>query len=286
MGFFTSKDKVKEPSSTPHTDRARTRLHQKSRSLFGPPNVYAPVAHSPQPQPRPAPEAVGHGGRRGFGYHHYNASSPQIGRTAGYLTAPPDRPHPDRGHICGPVVVNQHYYLNAEPPLPPRPGNLAHQPYSYPYVAGPAKFSESMQNLSRNAAAVPSCDDGLSAWYGYSTNLLTSTVTAFDEVSARLNHVLTLIDVEHLKGHEMDLFACRQPTLGSGYHGAWGGAEDATVRANGGDRDRHRGRSSDKNKGKESTTDLANSVVQGNYFSKVELYANAKLPRDLAPFAV
>lgn len=133
--------------------------------------------------------------------------------------------------------------------------------------------------MTKEVTNVPSRNDGLCAWYGYSTQVLGSTINTFDEISYRLNNVLTLIDNESLAGHEMDLFACRQlmaPEPDANAH---------SKPSKKSSKDRDRERSNDKSKG-QPAADVAASVVRGNYFSKVELYANSKLPRDLPPFAV
>lgn len=268
MGFFTRKDKVKQPSPAPTSSapKPRTKLKQQQSSFFDPPNVYSSrekacdSKYAPQISARP------------YRHRSGNASTPQLA-----LPAPPS------GHQCGPVIVNQHYYINQQPPAP-----SGLQPYSNPYVSNPydngARFGKSMANLARDFGALPAGDEGLSGWYGYTTNLVTSTVSACDDVANRLNNVLTLIDGEHMKGHETDLFTCRQPqqqqppTRSSA-------EEQRSGRPSKNSRDKDKSR--DKDRPKAQAADVAASVVKGNYFSKVELYANSKLrSKDLAPFAV
>ena len=270
MGFFTRKDKVKQPSPAPTSSppKSRAKLKQQESSFFDPPNVYTSRGTTynshhhaaPQPQARP------------YRHRSANVSSPQLA-----LPAPPT------GHQCQPVIVNQHYYINQQPQA--QAGQL--QPYSNPYENG-ARFGRSMANLARDFGALPTCDDGLTGWYGYTTNLVSSTVNACDEVASRLNNVLTLIDGEHMKGHEMDLFTCRQPLqqqiVRSSTEEERSGKAPKKIRDKDRSREREKGR--DKDKSKSQTTDVAASVVKGNYFSKVELYANSKLPKDVAPFAV
>lgn len=273
MGLFTRKDKVKRAPK------------QQSPSLVKPPNVFAPddaaYDHGPQIPPRPA-TAARSSDRRLLPYHQRNASTPQLARPAGYLTAPHDHQnHGQHQHHCGPVIVNQHYYINSQPSQSGElvPSHDRRSPYS-----NPGKSTRSVANLARDLGAAPNCSDGFSAWAGYSANLVSSTVNACDEISHRLNHVLTMIDGEHLRGNEMDLFSYRHPVALS----------DETSREEypgkppkKSSRNRDRDRDRDRDRSRPQTADATASVVRGNYFSKVQLYANSKLPpRSLAPFAV
>lgn len=323
MGFFTKRDKVKRPDpGNNHNHRQQLRPAR----LLEPPNVFAPSdaiygQHAPEIPPRPssndrhrAPEVPPRPGsndrhhapqvpprpgsndrhqrpevpprpgsnvqhqlvhhRSGYVHpHHANASSPQLARD-------PRREEaliPHHSHHCGPVVVNQHYYINGQHAQSSTQEGGGGNPYAH----NQAKFGGSVANLARGLGAVPSCSDGLSAWYGYSANLVTSTISTCDEIAYRLNNVLTMIDGEHLKGHEMDLFSYRQP-VAVAERPRWEEGNPAK-KSRGRDRDRDR----DTRPEKSPATDVAASVVRGNYFSKVEQYANSKLPRSsLAPFAV
>jgi hypothetical protein len=176
------------------------------------------------------------------------------------------------------VIVNQHYYINGQHAQSSTQGG------GNPYAHNQAKFGGSVANLARGLSAVPSCSDGLSAWYGYSANLVTSTISTCDEIAYRLNNVLTMIDGEHLKGHEMDLFSYRHPV-------AVTEKQQLPRREEGKPAKKSRGRDRDRDKdtraNKSPATDVAATVVRGNYFSKVDQYANSKLPKSsLAPFAV
>lgn len=132
----------------------------------------------------------------------------------------------------------------------------------------------SFANLAKDFSRVPGRSDGLCAWYGYGTQVFGSTVNAFDDIAFRLNNVLTMIDNESLKGHEMDLFACRQPMP----PGQEPSAVSKPVKKSSKDKD--------KQCKVQPAAEAAAAVVRGNYFSKVELYANSKLPKNLDPFAV
>ena len=216
-------------------------------SLVEPPNVYVPsnAVYNQRPPipPRPTTAITRSNDRCPPGQH---------------LTAL----RPDHRHQCGPpVIVNQHYYYMNGQPAPPR----ALVPYSNPPKANQPKSN------------TPS---GLPAWCGYSANLVSSTVSACDEIASRLNHVLTMIDGEHLKGHETDLFS---------YHHHPAAMSEEKSSGEKRSRDRRSGnhnRNKDRSHSRSQAADVATSVIRGNYFSKVDMYANSRLPRDLAPFAV
>ncbi|KAM0429702.1 hypothetical protein ACHAPT_006308 [Fusarium lateritium] len=126
-----------------------------------------------------------------------------------------------------------------------------------------------MVNLAKDVVPLSSqlYDDGMSAWHGCAQ----STGALYDDVYSRFNNVMTLIDHEKLCGNEGDLF---------GWHSA-----PATQQQQQQPQDKAFGKFSKRTKHKEKAH-LATSVVPGNYFSKVELYANSKLPADLPPLAL
>ena len=279
MGFFTKKDKVKRP------DRIDNHSHKQQlrpAKLLEPPNVFVPSDavyrhHAPEVPPRPGSNVRHQLVHHGSGYvhpHHANASSPQLARDH----RREESPIPHHNHHCGPVIVNQHYYINGGHAQSSTQGG------GNPYAHSQAKFGGSVANLARGLSAVPSCSDGLSAWYDYSVNLVTSTIDTCDEIAYRLNNVLTMIDGEHLKGHEMDLFSYRHPVTMTEKQQVPRREEGNPAKKS---RGRGRGRDNDTRPDKSPATDVAASVVRGNYFSKVEQYANSKLPKSsLAPFAV
>ncbi|CAG9993865.1 unnamed protein product [Clonostachys byssicola] len=214
--------------------------------------------------------------------HHKNVSSPQLQLTPTYA---PDHHRHD---------PQQQYRDRAQV-----------------YSGGGGGFAVSMVNLTRDAGALPNCNDGLAAWYGYSTALVGTTVSIFDEVSIRLNHILTQIDKEGMTGNEPDLFTCRSPIAAVNDCQALVRVSSADQQltkpkhhhherepGSGRGKDRKRERSSRQNSSREDgckekpkknaqlAGGVATAVVRGEYFSKVELYANSKLPASLPPFAV
>lgn len=95
----------------------------------------------------------------------------------------------------------------------------------------------------------------------------------------RFNDVMTLIDCERFAGNERDLFLCQQ--------GSDAGSSTTDVTTT---RGQPTGTSKKKNEHRKQsghpkgqTTGVAASVISGNYFAKVELYANSRLPMNLPP---
>lgn len=148
------------------------------------------------------------------------------------------------------------------------------------------KFSQSMVNLAKDVVHPQTVneihqlyDDGLSAWHGsYTCNQLShSTAAMYDQVESRFNNVMTLIDTEMYTGNEKDLFNFQLVTPQAQ-------SPPATT-----DRAFGKPKKSSKNKPpkhKGSANTVGSGVVSGSYFSKVELYANSKLPRDLPPLSL
>lgn len=183
--------------------------------------------------------------------------------------------------------MNNHYYLTNSSSHPPQNESSSRQvqrsnpsPYGYP-----VKFSRSVAHLAQDATAVPQCSDGVSAWYNYSANLVTSTVNVCDDISDRLNNVLTLIDGERMTGHEHDLYSCGGLRQSDRHQHRTQADHRGSSRSRRGSRDKSRDRGRDRDKERDRGNDAA-SAIRGDYFSKVELYANSKLPKGLPPMAV
>ncbi|KAL2670597.1 hypothetical protein Neosp_014385 [[Neocosmospora] mangrovei] len=152
-----------------------------------------------------------------------------------------------------PVIVNQHYYLGSQQ----QPQQQVHHHTSLSRLTG------SMVNLAKDVVPFTQLyDDGMSAWHGCAQ----TTNAVYADVYSRFNNVMTLIDHEKLCGNEGDLFSWHPPPQQQPQDKAFGKSTKRT-----------------KHKDK---AHIATSVVSGNYFSKVELYANSKLPADLPPLAL
>ncbi|KAF4974357.1 hypothetical protein FZEAL_8735 [Fusarium zealandicum] len=268
MGWFTrsktSKPSKPSRSSQPPKSSNPPKPSKPSKpSVTDPPNVYGPPrpAHPPArlPQPRPMPSQPQLLPPPNISYaHHLQTSQSQPNfQPAGCLSPPPGW-NPTPGYHQ-PVIVNQHYYLLG--------GGQSQQRVHSPL----GRFTGSMVNLAKEVVPKASInqlyDEGLSAWNGC-TQLAQSTNAMYDQVYSRFNDVMTLIDHEKLYGNEKDLFSCHPAP-----------EENIT-------QDRGAFSKRTRHKDKPQSCNVAASVVSGNYFSKVELYANSKLPMDLPPLGL
>ncbi|KAF4344391.1 lipase class 3 [Fusarium beomiforme] len=256
------KSKKPKKGSKP-TTKVKTTASTKPK-ITDPPNVFRPaIAQTEQPMfpghlgnARPNTAAP----RPSLPYTHHNAahSQPHF-QPAGYLPAPANW----NGQ---PLVINNHYHLGSQQSYP----NLStYAPAHHLAPANPHqtlssslnRFTGSMVNLAKESLPPHLYDDGLSAWHGC-TQIAQSTNALYD----RFNDIMTLIDHEKLKGNDNMLFNCAVPVQET------------------------KADQVDKGVGKvrkdKKSCNVAASVVSGNYFSKVEQYANSKLPSTLPPLAL
>lgn len=159
---------------------------------------------------------------------------------------------------------------------------------------------------------------GSSKWT-HAVGGIAKTVSAYDDISKRFNDVMTMIDCECLKGNELDLFSCapssmearqeryreehQQPRRETRRSRSVDDAEERALYKPGkqskaleakkhryGDRQgcakASKEKLADRDKDKIQPANVAASVVAGTYFSKVECYANARLPSDLPPLSL
>lgn len=113
----------------------------------------------------------------------------------------------------------------------------------------------------------------------------------YDLISSKFDAVLTGIDGEKFSGDEKDLYVYDRPQMpppsfddSNPYAGQSQGV--VSTRGLGKDKDK----SNSKNKGKEASRGggdagcpITNALVGSNYFAKVYLYANSRMPADLPP---
>jgi hypothetical protein len=97
------------------------------------------------------------------------------------------------------------------------------------------------------------------------TEFLCKGAALYDLISSKLDAVVTSIDSDEFSGDERDLAVDAPPSMG----------QDDTEYTN---RDILRG----KSKGVVNNS-ISSALISTNYFSKVNLYANSKLPPDLPP---
>ncbi|KAK3370071.1 Alpha/Beta hydrolase protein [Podospora didyma] len=256
MGFFSRSKKVKKdsPPLPPKEQRRASPQHQ---------------AHPPPPSSHPPQNW----------YHGDPYRPPAPFQPAGLLPAPPGwtPPPPPSYRQSGyppPIIVNQnHYYLSPPPP--------SHGQGPSPTNAGNSSKLNlgSVVNLAKEiypGANIPLFDDGLPSWHGYTSQLLNQSAAVVDQISNRFNDVMTLIDGNRYAGNETELFAwqAEQPPQQQPTHTAV--TEKGLL-----PRPKKKTQSRDHPKGQ--TTAVATSVISGNFFAKVHLYANSRLPMDLPP---
>lgn len=155
--------------------------------------------------------------------------------------------HGDQGSYP-PIIVNQHYYLGTPP---------ANAPSDDP-------------SPSSNAGT-QIFDDQLPSWHSYGTQLLNQGAAGCDQIWSKFNNVMTLIDGNMVNGDEEDLFMYESSLLPS----------DRPAQSSRGLGGPPRKGVKDTPKGHSAA--VASSLVSKGYFSKVELYANSKLPLNLPP---
>ena len=173
-------------------------------------------------------------------------------------------------------MVNQHHYYLGPPPSE---GSAQHGPSPNP--TGKLNLG-SVLDLAKEmcpGAGIfqKTIDDNVPALQGRGTQLLNQSAALYDQISDRFNDVMTLIDGDRYKGNEKDLFAW-QPAL------APAPSPQTTVAKSGEKglaKTKQKPKTRDHPKGQ--TTAVAASVISSNFFAKVELYANSKLPLDLPP---
>jgi len=175
-----------------------------------------------------------------------------------------------------PIVVNQHYYLAPPPPAAPRPHTSS----------GPLDKLHLGSMVNAAANLIPGVDlvrslDGRLHWPPCGSGVLNEGAALYEQISSRFDNVMSMIDQDRYHGNESDLFVCHQPP-----------APLPLIRdlAGGATTDRSLARRKNKQEPppprdhpKGQTTAVAASVISGNYFAKVDLYANSRLPLNLMP---
>lgn len=178
--------------------------------------------------------------------------------------------------------MNQHYYLHA----PPSHADTL-QPPASPYMH--SNTSATLSKLGLGSAVnlanelMPTTmghhlNDGLPRWHCYGSQLLNQSAAMYDQFAGMFGDVISLIDRDNYVGNEKALFMYQQPEAPP----AQAPPPQQLER-----RPRESSKSSEVCKPRYSADApvvvVADSVVPGGYFSKVEYYANSKLPIDLRP---
>lgn len=249
---------------------------RKSKDLPSPPAGPPAVPVDTKPEqaclPRPQQHAPQISGLTG-----QNASSPAFqppgysGSPPGWTAGPPPPAYPQHQAQQVPIVVNQHYYLIQAPQKNPPPGSAANACALTKLVVGSAV---NLTNQVLPGLVVPALftDEDGSGSRGSGAG---SSVTS--HMSQKFTDLMTLIDCDRFSGHEMDLFTCPFRSRPSA------AGDDTQEQVRGNPKTHEPPRRGGDHHSRLQTADVAATVISGNYFAKVELYANARLPMDLPP---
>ncbi|XMA20092.1 hypothetical protein WAI453_012883 [Rhynchosporium graminicola] len=166
-------------------------------------------------------------------------------------------------------------------PVPPQyQPVLMHQNQFRPVPQRPQRATEntsklnlaSMSNLL--ASNVPACGTELiqnrvAPLYTQGTQYLNQSAALCDLISSKFNQIITLIDGEQFSGDERDLAVLSQPQPIWQQQQAETGHSDRALR---------KGKSKDM-----LNYPVPSAMTSTNYFAKVYLYANSRLPPNLTP---
>jgi hypothetical protein len=111
-------------------------------------------------------------------------------------------------------------------------------------------------------------NDGIPYWRQQSTQYLNQGAALYDLISSKFNSVVTSIDNERFSGDEHELWV--QPPSPA--------AQKSLVVATKKDVVKDKSKNSSKD---DTGCPIATKIAHTNYFAKVNLYANSRLPLDL-----
>jgi len=245
MGFFSfTRSKKGKKESSPSRDQRWGPPHYKPRPPPPPSGSWYPN----DPYLLPPPQPVG-----------------LLPAPPGWVPQSPPSHYQQPGAYPAPIVVNQHHYYLGPPP-PPTPDQ--------PACSGPTSKLNlgSVLDLAKEMCNPKVIDNNVNALQDCGTQLLNQSAALYDQISDRFNDVMTLIDGDRYVGNERDLFAWQSGQSPS---------QSPTLTGDrGGPKSKPKSRPRDHPKGQ---TSAAAAVISGNFFAKVELYGNSKLPMDLPP---
>ncbi|KAI5458508.1 hypothetical protein BGZ63DRAFT_391525, partial [Mariannaea sp. PMI_226] len=292
-----------------HQYAAQSQPHIHPMDYLLPPSEWDPVpdpipasAPAPAPVPPPAPAPV-----PAPPYHHHPVIVNQH-----YYLGPPQQQQQQQLQHHGPPPLEYHpggmpHQMSPGPNQPNQPSSpfpppqvppqhqsiYQQQPQQTQHHTTLSRLAGSVSGFTRNfipfAPQVQVYDEGLSAWHGANNGANPD----YDQIYNRFNNVMTLIDHEKCYGNENDLFDCHAtgplaetvPTR-KAVSFDLAPQERNAIFPQPQPRQPPRTKKGPKHKRPQTATNVAVSVVSGNYFSKVELYANSKLPRELPPVSL
>ncbi|KAK4181512.1 Alpha/Beta hydrolase protein [Triangularia setosa] len=263
MGFFMRSKKAKKDTPKPSAKDQSSRV--SGQRQLPPP---------PPPSSQASPNL--HHGRP------YLPSSPQF-QPAGLLPppsgweAPYQLPYPSP-----PIIVNQHhYYLGPPPPLPPRDDHSTRtQPSGSMNKLNLDSAVDLAKNLCQETGITKMVESALSQspWSNCGTELVDQSNALLNQISNQFNDVLTMIDRDNYTSHEKEILAWQPDQLPQSQELVR--VSESSLSEKSMHKPPKRSHKKDHPKGQ---TTAAATVVSGSIFSKVELYANSRLPMNLQP---
>ena len=132
-----------------------------------------------------------------------------------------------------------------------------------------------MVHLPQLGPNVPSCipgalifNDGIPHWRQQGTQYLNQSAALYDLICSKFNSVVTSIDGENFSGNENELWVQSPPPQ----------FQQALVVAKKKDVVKEKSNNNSKD---DTGCPIAAKITSSNYFTKVNLYANSRLPMDL-----
>lgn len=269
MGFF-SRRQPKTPPRQPAASPLPVAVDTRPAALSPPPPQRRQLPPPPQYSPPQISGIIGHDGSE-LPYSDFQPAGylpPPQGWSAPRPSPPPAYHQPPQQ---APIVVNQHYYVYQGH------GVQESSTSNCPLTRLAADSVVQLTNQVMPGVLPALCEAGTSPGNGSGSNMDDSSNHSMNQLYTRFNDVMTLIDRERFCGNERDLFICRQDDAESST------SLDVTTRGQTAGKPKKNQTRKQSSHPKGQTTGVAASVISGNYFAKVELYANSRLPMNLPP---
>jgi hypothetical protein len=196
---------------------------------------------------------------------------PQTSNGVQYAPIAPGWGPPPQSHPYQQVFVSNYILPPSQPLQPTKPQRTG--------LNGRKFMSASAVDLPMILQGdVPSCipgaqifNDGIPAWHRQGTQYLNQGAALYDLISSKFNAVVTMIDGENFSGDERELWVSRPSQPAQQWQVQQAPQPETSSRKV----------AKSKNKKKDDGCPIAAAVVSSNYFTKVNLYANSRLPPNL-----
>lgn len=159
-----------------------------------------------------------------------------------------------------PIYVTQNYIL------PPKPHQTSKSTGAISRLNLGSVGDLLATDLTPAIPCVKKFNDGLSTWQRQGTQYLNQGAALVDSISSKFDAIITQIDGERFSGDEQELVIYEQTSPMWQQERSFTEAQHAKG----------------KSKGMVDRS-MSSALVSTNYFAKVHLYANSRLPPDLPP---